>query len=330
VGSSPPPPWQQALRELADHGIGRVEHVAEVVLHRLAHQDVRPERVEAVALLQPAEHLAGGVLDALVERPRVADGEDVLGVLAARPPDPLSLAQPHGEADVHRDLDPRPGDLAVPLERVAVPEVQQRPLHEHRKVDRDPRHEAAIVHVAAVLGRGGGGDRLAAGRGHPEAAEHRREGQGERPQARLRLHQRRGAGVRVDVPLGAPALVAGRPGQLGGVGRVYHVRGHHRAAEAVAAVRPDPLELDHERVARLGPLDVERAGHRVAAGRHPLAAVVEAGGIDRGGLDRVAVGYPQHRRMRAEGAVVVRRRELVDGHWRSLRATDTTVCRTVS
>jgi hypothetical protein len=52
---------------------------------------VSADGIQAVILLQPTHHLGRGVLERLVERAGVPDGEDVARILAARPADALVL-----------------------------------------------------------------------------------------------------------------------------------------------------------------------------------------------------------------------------------------------
>ena len=65
-------------------------------------------------------------LEGLVEGTGVAEGEDEVGVLAARPVGEFSFEQADGEADVHRDLDAGAENLAVALVGVAVSQCEQR------------------------------------------------------------------------------------------------------------------------------------------------------------------------------------------------------------
>src|SRR5687767_1730222 len=117
---------KQSFLHLANHRIRRVEDVPHVVAHALPEQDVRSDRIEAVIILEPADHLGRRVLHALIERPRIAYGEDEFLVLPTRPTALLSLQQPDGEEDIERNLDPCPDDLTVPLQRVTIADVQQR------------------------------------------------------------------------------------------------------------------------------------------------------------------------------------------------------------
>ena len=144
------------------------------------------------------------------------------------------------------------------------PTKKERAGHEDREVDGDAGDEAAIVHVAAVLGRGGGRDRLVARRRDAEAAQHRREG---RPQAPARAQQRaRRAGCQVERQVVRMPL-----GQAGDVVRIDDVGGQRRAGPARVAVwgSGDPGTTS---VSPGSALDEEGAGHRVAGRGDLLAA----------------------------------------------------------
>ena len=122
--------------------------------------------------------------------------------------------------------------------------------------------------------------------------------------------QRGGSALDIDLPLGQrPAL-----GQLARKPGIDDIRGDDGAGVADRAVGRDAVEVYDQRIARLGALDVERAGLRVAARRGLAVAGVFAHRIDRGGDDGVAIGDPQHRLVRADRGVVVAGREVVGGH----------------
>src|SRR5919199_5902704 len=108
-----------------------------------------------MVFLEPSEHLSRRVLHGLVERPGIADREDVIIVLAPRPATALALPKLNRELDLEGNLDTGAYDLAVALDRVPIAHVQECAQHKHRKVDRHARGEAAIVHVAAMLSRCG-------------------------------------------------------------------------------------------------------------------------------------------------------------------------------
>jgi hypothetical protein len=60
------------------------------------------------------------VLEGLVEWARVADGENVIHVLATRPPNQVTF--PHIDRELHfeRDFNATPGYLAITLQRMTV------------------------------------------------------------------------------------------------------------------------------------------------------------------------------------------------------------------
>ncbi len=156
-----------------------VEDVADIVADDLPHQMAGSAGVQPVILGEPAQHLGGGVLQRLIERPRIADGEDILRGLAARPGDrPLQDAERNFHLE--RGFDAGADDLTIALAGVAVAKVEQRARHRYREPGSRPRRKQTIVHVAAVLRTGCGGQRLAERRRDPEAADHglewRREG----------------------------------------------------------------------------------------------------------------------------------------------------------
>src|SRR5919199_5743963 len=104
-----------------------------------------------MVFLEPSEHLGCRMLNSLIERPGIANREDVIIVLAPRPATALALPKPDRELDLERDLDTGAHDLAVALNCMPVAHVQECARHKHGKVDRHARGEAAIVHVAAML-----------------------------------------------------------------------------------------------------------------------------------------------------------------------------------
>ena len=64
---------------------------------------------------QPVEHFSGGMLQGLIERTGIADGEPTGGGNAAGPADALALQQFHGECDFGGCLDAGADDLAIAL-----------------------------------------------------------------------------------------------------------------------------------------------------------------------------------------------------------------------
>ena len=140
------------LGHLADHGVGWVKDVAQVILHHLAHEDVGAHGVQAVIALQPAGHLGGGVLHTLIQWAGVATGKDVVGILTARPANALALDQLHGELHIKRNLNAGAHNLAVALGGVAVTDVEERTWSKDREVDGDALDKAVVIHIAAMFG----------------------------------------------------------------------------------------------------------------------------------------------------------------------------------
>jgi hypothetical protein len=266
------------------------------------------------SVLQPARHLGGGVLQRLVERTRVARGEDVRRRSRRAATRCAAASADQRERHFAGDLDAGAHDLARALHGVAVAQAEERAGNQHREIDRDAGAKAAVIHVAAVLCGGRCGDRLAVGGGHAKAAQHRRERQRERAQRPLRCDQRRRAGCGIDRPLGVAPFALWRPRQVATKSGIHHVGRQERAAPAIAAVGRDALDVDHQRVARRRALDKEGTGHRVARRRDLLAVLVVPVRVHRGGDDAVARRNPQHRRMAAQGVVVVSGCEVVLVH----------------
>lgn len=162
----------------AGHRVGRVVDIAYVVAHGLAQKVAGGHQVQPEILGQPARHLGCRVLQRLVQRTGIAEGEDIALGLAAGPGD-ATLLDRQAEGDLETGLDPGADDLAVALKGMGIPQEEQRTGGRDRKPDRGTWAEAPVVHVAAMLARGGGGDRLAHRGRHAEAADHRRHGQGQ-------------------------------------------------------------------------------------------------------------------------------------------------------
>lgn len=192
---------QPAFGHFADHCVGRVEDVAEIVLDGLAHQQMGADGIQAILFLQPARHLGGGVLHTLIQRASVATGEDILFVFPARPTNPLALAQLDSELHIKRDLDACPDDLAVALGGVPIADVEERPRDKNREIDRHALDKTIVIHVAAMLRGSGRGDCLPARRGDAKTADHRVEGQCQVAQFGIsRLGQSGSPGRAVDCP----------------------------------------------------------------------------------------------------------------------------------
>src|SRR5215831_3854010 len=148
--------------DLAYHGIRRVEDIAQVVLDALTKQQACTGRVQPTILFEPAQDLGSCMLRRLLERASVTHSEDIFRILAPGPADSLPFDHPHRELDLHRDLDPVADDLAIPLGRVAVTDVEKGTWYKDGEIGCHARDEPSIVHVTAMLGRGRSRDRLAA------------------------------------------------------------------------------------------------------------------------------------------------------------------------
>src|SRR6516165_8506365 len=208
--------------DLAYHSIRRVKDIAEVVFDALTKQQACAGSVQPIVLFEPAKKLGSRMLRRLVERASITHSEDIFRILAPRPANALPFDYPHRELDLHRDLYPGSDDLALPLGRVAVTNVEKGTGYKDGEIGRPARDEPPIVHVTAMLGRGRSRDRLAAGRGNAKAAEHRRQWNRQVTELCLRLDQRGRAALIVDPPLGQLAL-----GQLADIRRIHHVCRHN-------------------------------------------------------------------------------------------------------
>jgi hypothetical protein len=96
------PSLEPSLRHPAGYRIGRIEYVRHIVTYDLPEQMASADRIEAVIRPEPSEHLGRGVLQRLIERASVADREDFVRRLAARPADRLALQYADGEFDLER------------------------------------------------------------------------------------------------------------------------------------------------------------------------------------------------------------------------------------
>src|SRR6185312_9203891 len=84
-GGASAPRRQPALCDAAGDGVGRIEDIADVVANDLAEQVARGDLVEPIVGNQPVQHFRCRVLKSLIERTRVADGDDVVGGFSPRP-----------------------------------------------------------------------------------------------------------------------------------------------------------------------------------------------------------------------------------------------------
>jgi len=264
-------------------------------------QDVRAARIQAIILLQPAQHLRGGVLQGLVQGTSIATCKNPLGILAARPVDLLALEHTQRHLHVHGDLDARSQDLAIPLLGVAVAQVKERALGKDGEIGGGAHAKAAVIHVPAVLGGGASAQGLPALGSDPETAQHGLDGYAKHTDLGDRLDQGGHAAPHIHAPIGQDALR-----QLFDIPGVHHVRGGHRAVPPVLATRRDALDLHGQRIARRGALDVEGPRLRVAPLRHLIARGVVTARIDCGGDEGVPVADVVDGLMAPERIVVMR------------------------
>ena len=269
--------------------------------------------VQAVVLHQPACHLGRGVLQRLIQRAGVAEGEDVTLGFAARPDD-AALFDGQADGDLKTGFDPGADNFAIPLDGMAIAEEEQRAGGRDREPDGGTGAEAAVIHVAAVFGTGRGRDRLTAVRRHAKAADHRRERQRQVKPGGW-VDQGHGAGIAVDGPVGA---VAWR--QVGHEGGIDDILGQRGAGPAGGAGRLHRQNLDPQAVARHRPLNRDRAVHRVRAMGDLLPGPVPAVGVDGVGGDGIAARHGQGGGQGAEHVVIAYGNEMMCGHPRRLAA----------
>ena len=117
------------------------------------------------------------MLQRLIQRAGIAKREDVARGLAARPGDG-ALFDGQAQGDLKTGLDPGADNFAVALGCMGIAQKEQRSGGRDGEPHRGLRAKAAVVHIAAVLARCGGRDRLTQGRGHAKAADHRGQRQG--------------------------------------------------------------------------------------------------------------------------------------------------------
>ncbi len=250
------------------------------------------------------------MLQRLVQRPGVPHGDEIIVILGAGPADLPALHQADRELHVERDLDSRAYDLPISLERVSIPDVEQRPGREDGERDRDAGAEPPVIHIPAVAPRGGGGDRLPAGRRDPEAAQHRRQRQRQVSQRRLGTEQDGRTSLGVHLPLRRRRL----RWQLAHITRIDHVRRQAGRTPPPPPVRPQRIEPHRERVAHLGALNKERPGLGIAPTGDGLLIRVPPARVHRCGDNRVAVRDAQHRLVGADRRVVEPRLEAMYRH----------------
>ena len=225
----------------------------------------------------------------------------------------------------HRALDRRAAGLALALAVVAVADGEHRALDVDAEEDRRPGAHLRGVHVAAEAVGHQRGAHLAAGRGDADGAEHRLDRQLD---AVVAVPGGEGHGVAVAVELVDPGGVRQRVlegDDAVGAGHAAEERDRGRGAPVAGRLQRD--EVQHQRVAGLGALDVERAGLRVDEPQVDLRAgqVVDAA---QRAAERVVGPQPQggagldpHRRGGAAegvGVLLAGRRVLDDVHRRKL------------
>ncbi|MNM84434.1 hypothetical protein D3C81_965220 [compost metagenome] len=199
--------------------------------------------------------------------------------------------------------------FAIALQGVAVAHVQQRARLLHRQIDGVAFDDGIEIHVAAeVAGVTGGERRVAEARCDRQAAEHRLYRHFEALQCAARCLRTCNAAHAIQFPANG---VAQRRG-LGG--DAWRLQPSHHAIEAVGvvAVELERGDGDRQRVAGFGAGDKERPDLRVAEQRAGDAFLIDAAGIQRPGLHRIAGPDHQHRcTVRAEGVGVVGRGKAV-------------------
>ena len=221
-----------------------------------------------------------------------------------------ALDQVESERHAHRALDGGAADLAVALRGVGIANREQRAGDLDREIERGPGGEVADVHVAAdPPGRDDAVRPGLSGR-HPDRAAER-----------LERHPRSGTvGGRREAPSVVAPDMERRVGEL--VGQEPESRDEGGPSPAH---RRERFDRNLEGVARLGPVDIDRAGDRVDLGEIERADVgdgrvlaqLTAGCLDHLELDRVAGRHRQHRLVGVVPAEVVARG--VDGVTRATR-----------
>jgi len=101
-----------ALGHFAHQGIGRVEHIADLILHGLTHQQPNAEGIQPICLLSTNGAFPWWRAAGLVQWAGVAQGEKFRFCFAARPVDGFLRQQLHLELNLHGALDAGAGDLA--------------------------------------------------------------------------------------------------------------------------------------------------------------------------------------------------------------------------
>ena len=170
-----------------------------------------------------------------------------------------ALDQIDAEFDIERGFDAGTGDLAISLRGVAVAEVKERARFEDREVADRAFTVTAVIHIAAVLGGGGGVDELPALGGHPETPHHRHDRDLQRFQALHRLPQGGDSRREVEIP-GHHLLLRQAAHEV----RIEGVLGQHARRPAIVSIRGHRHNPNHQRIARFGAFDKERPGLGIA------------------------------------------------------------------
>ena len=281
---------QQLLRKFGDDSVVGIDHVGDPHFAGLRCDLKRVHLVEAVIGDQPLDELDVRDAQRVDQRAHAGRHHDVLAVFDARPPDALAFDEIEPERDVHRRLEARADDLAVALQRMAVPEIEERTGVEDRQIDGHALADVRRIQIAAEVTR-------------PESAKGflSRRGDGDAPEHRLERDLDALAGRRGEIEDADHPLPVEPPGKRSRRQRVVEysrpvVSGD--AADSVRAVPGDgrvPVrrqfdEADDERVARRGALDVKRPHF---TGPRP-ALVVVAGPRERLGHDGRPGRHAQH------------------------------------
>ena len=195
------------------------------------------------------------------------------------------------EGDVHRRLEARSADLAVTLQRVAVPEVEIRAVVEDRQVHGRAFARIGGIHVAAEVAGPQPAERLVAGGRDRQPAQHRLERHLDSLRRRCRQLEDADVAGAIEAPLEAACgkrIVEHARSRIAGHGTdARRVHRRHRAVP-VRAQLEDP---DDERVTGRRAFDEERADF--ARPRTAGLFVVVAWFRERAGLDDGARFQPQ-------------------------------------
>ena len=204
-----------------------------------------------------------GVRDApgVLHRPARAHGHPVRLVLEPWPARGVALDQLHDEGGGHRALDRRTARLTLALAVVTVADGEHRALDVDAEEDRRPGSHLRGVHVAAEAVWHQRGAHLTSGRGDADGAEHRLD---RKLDAVVAEPRREGHGVAVAVELVDPSGVGKRVLERDdavGAGHAAEEGDGGRCSPVAGGLQRD--QVQHQGVAGLRALDVERSGLRV-------------------------------------------------------------------